>query len=72
MFLGNNSNNDDILLLHDTSPQESKHGYDKLFENRAQESAWAVECLDLLANFLVAENETKSGWNPCRVELKMT
>lgn len=57
-----------MLVMH---LQEPKHGYDKLFQTREEELAWAVECLDLLANFLVFERVNSWDGEPCEVEFKM-
>lgn len=50
-------------------PQET--GYKKLFSNREQEKQWAVESMDLLANFMVAQRENASEGDPVHVEFKM-
>ena len=59
------------LCLHNLAflPQET--GYKELFSSRAQEQQWAVECLDLLANFTVAERQNASEGDPVHVEFKM-
>lgn len=57
-----------MLLMHQ---QEPKHGYNKLFQTREEELAWAVECLDLLANFLVFERVNSWDGGPCEIEFKI-
>lgn len=52
-------------------PQEARHGYNKLFENREQERAWSVDCLDALANFMVFSSQNASEGDPWQVEFKL-
>lgn len=51
--------------------QDPRKGYSKLFETRLQEKKWAIECLDLLANFITSESQAVSVGDPCHVEFRM-